>query len=174
MQYTRLMTSTIHYTVNKCALGLMLVAASDTGICAITLGDDAKALVRDLQDRFPKAKLIDDKRKLERLTSEVVSLVSHPGTHRNLPLNIRGTAFQQRVWKELCAIPCGRTASYAEIAKRVGKPRAVRAVAQACAANPLAIAIPCHRVVRADGSLSGYRWGAERKRELLARERSIH
>ena len=139
-------------------------------MCAILLGDDPETLVCDLQDRFPRAELKGGDVEFERMVAEVVGLVEAPGQRLDLPLDIRGTAFQQKVWAALSAIPAGKTATYTEIARAIGQPKAVRAVAQACAANPLAIAIPCHRVVRADGDLSGYRWGVERKRKLIDRE----
>lgn len=160
----------IRFAVGECSLGAILVAASARGVCAISLGDDADALVRDLQDRFPKARLIGGDAGFERLVATVVGFVEAPRRGLDLPLDIAGTAFQQRVWQALRAIPAGMTASYAEIARRIGAPSAVRAVAQACAANKIAVAIPCHRVVRNDGALSGYRWGVERKRALLDRE----
>jgi AraC family transcriptional regulator, regulatory protein of adaptative response / methylated-DNA-[protein]-cysteine methyltransferase len=162
----------IRFAVGECSLGSILVAATDKGVCAIELGDNPEELVRGFQDRFPKACLIGDDQKFERQVAKVVGLVEAPACGLDLPLDIRGTAFQQRVWRALRAIPTGSTASYTEIAKRIGAPRAVRAVAHACAANAIAIAIPCHRVVRSDGSLSGYRWGVERKRALLAREQA--
>jgi AraC family transcriptional regulator, regulatory protein of adaptative response / methylated-DNA-[protein]-cysteine methyltransferase len=164
--------ASIRFAVGECSLGSILVAATDKGICAIQFGDDPDALVRDLQDRFPKALLVGGDEGFERLVAQVVGLVEAPGQGRELPLYVRGTAFQQRVWQALRAIPSGSTASYAEIAERIGRPKAVRAVAQACAANPIAVAIPCHRVVRTDGALSGYRWGVERKRALLDREKA--
>jgi AraC family transcriptional regulator, regulatory protein of adaptative response / methylated-DNA-[protein]-cysteine methyltransferase len=160
----------IRFAVGETSLGAVLVAATDKGVCAIMLGDDPDGLARELQDRFPRAELVGGDPEFERMVAEVVGLVEAPGKGLDLPLDIRGTAFQERVWQALSAIPPGKTATYAEIAKAVGRPKAVRAVAQACAANPLAVAIPCHRVVRADGGLSGYRWGVERKRELLDRE----
>jgi AraC family transcriptional regulator of adaptative response/methylated-DNA-[protein]-cysteine methyltransferase len=160
----------IRFAVGECSLGSILVAQSERGICAITLGDDADALTRDLQDRFPNAELLGGDARFEQLVSRVVGFVEAPDTGLDLPLDIRGTAFQQRVWQALREIPVGTTASYMEIAKRIGAPQAVRAVAGACAANALAVAIPCHRVVKQDGALSGYRWGVERKRALLARE----
>jgi AraC family transcriptional regulator, regulatory protein of adaptative response / methylated-DNA-[protein]-cysteine methyltransferase len=160
----------IRFAIGQCALGAILVAQSPRGICAITLGDDAEQLVRELQDRFPKARLVGADAGFERLVARVVGFVEAPGLGLHLPLDVRGTAFQQRVWQALRQIPSGSTASYAEIAERIGAPRAVRAVAQACGANQLAVAIPCHRVVRSDGALSGYRWGVERKGELLRRE----
>jgi AraC family transcriptional regulator of adaptative response/methylated-DNA-[protein]-cysteine methyltransferase len=160
----------IRFAVGQCSLGSIVVAQSERGICAILLGDDADALLRDLQDRFPHARLVGGDREFEAIVANVVGLVEAPRVGLALPLDIRGTAFQQRVWQALREIPAGKTASYAEIAARIGSPRAVRAVAQACAANALAVAIPCHRVVRSDGSLSGYRWGIERKRALLERE----
>lgn len=162
--------ATIRFAVGECSLGAILVAASDRGICAISLGDDPDALARDLQDRFPNADLIGGDAGFEAEVARVVGFVEAPELELGLPLDIRGTAFQKRVWQALRAIPPGETATYAEIAERIGAPRAVRAVAGACAANKLAVAIPCHRVVRADGGLSGYRWGVERKRMLLERE----
>lgn len=162
----------IRFAVGECWLGSILVAATDKGVCAILLGDDPDGLVRDLQDRFPKARLIGGDENFDQLIAKVVGFVEAPAVGLDLPLDIRGTAFQQRVWQALREIPPGSTASYAEIAKRIDQPRAVRAVAQACASNAIAVAIPCHRVVRTDGSLSGYRWGVERKRALLEREGS--
>jgi AraC family transcriptional regulator of adaptative response/methylated-DNA-[protein]-cysteine methyltransferase len=160
----------IRFAVGQCSLGAILVAQSERGVCAILLGDDPDALVRDLQDRFPRANLIGGDAECERLVAKVVGFVEAPAVGLDLPLDIRGTAFQQRVWQALQDIPPGSTASYAEIARRIGAPKAVRAVAGACAANALAVAIPCHRAVRNDGALSGYRWGVERKRALLERE----
>jgi AraC family transcriptional regulator of adaptative response/methylated-DNA-[protein]-cysteine methyltransferase len=160
----------IRYAIGQCSLGAILVAASTKGVAAILMGDDPAALVRDLHDRFARATLIGGDRDFERLIAKVVGFVEAPGTALDLPLDIRGTAFQHRVWMALREIPAGATASYAEVARRIGAPKAVRAVAGACAANPLAVAIPCHRVVRSDGALSGYRWGVARKRALLDRE----
>ena len=160
----------LRFAVGACSLGAILVAASAAGVCAILLGDDPDALVRDLQDRFPRAELLGGDAGFEAVVAQVVGWVEAPGLGADLPLDVRGTAFQQRVWQALRDIPPGATASYAEIAGRIGAPAAARAVAAACAANPLAVAIPCHRVVRSDGALSGYRWGVERKRTLLARE----
>lgn len=160
----------IRFAVGECSLGAILVAQSDRGICAIMLGDDAEALVRELEDRFPRANLIGADADFEATVARVVGFVENPALGLELPLDIRGTAFQQRVWRALRAIPAGATASYREIARRLGEPRSARAVAQACGANPLAVAIPCHRVVRADGDPGGYRWGLERKRALLSRE----
>jgi AraC family transcriptional regulator of adaptative response/methylated-DNA-[protein]-cysteine methyltransferase len=160
----------IRFAVGECSLGSILVARSEIGVCAILLGDDPDALARDLQDRFPRATLIGGDAEFEELVARVVGLVEAPGLGIDLPLDVRGTAFQRRVWQALQDIPAGSTASYTEIANRIGSPKSVRAVAQACAANALAVAIPCHRVVRNDGSLSGYRWGVERKRTLLQRE----
>jgi AraC family transcriptional regulator, regulatory protein of adaptative response / methylated-DNA-[protein]-cysteine methyltransferase len=160
----------IRFAVGEASLGAVLVAATTKGVCAILLGDDPEALVRELQDRFPKAEFEGGDTGFERMVARVVGLVDAPGQRLDLPLDIRGTAFQQKVWAALSAIPAGKTATYAEIARAIGQPTAVRAVAQACGANPLAVAIPCHRVVRSDGDLSGYRWGVERKRKLIARE----
>ncbi|HTT85255.1 MAG TPA: bifunctional DNA-binding transcriptional regulator/O6-methylguanine-DNA methyltransferase Ada [Rhizomicrobium sp.] len=161
---------TIRFAIGACSFGPILVAASDRGICAISLGDDPDALLRDLQDRFPRAELIGGDPKFEKTVAEIVGFVENPRRGLDLPLDIRGTAFQQRVWEALRAIPVGRTASYADIAKAIGSPAAHRAVARACAQNPLAVAIPCHRVVRKDGDVSGYRWGVARKHKLLKRE----
>jgi AraC family transcriptional regulator of adaptative response/methylated-DNA-[protein]-cysteine methyltransferase len=160
----------IRFAVGECSLGSILVARSERGVCAIFLGDDPDALTRELQDRFPRATLIGGDAAFEDVVAKVVGLIEAPGTGVDLPLDVRGTAFQQRVWRALREIPAGSTASYREIARRIGAPRAVRAVAHACAVNPVAVAIPCHRVVRSDGGLAGYRWGVERKRELLERE----
>lgn len=160
----------ITFAVGECSLGSILVARSERGICAILLGDNPEALTRELQDRFPQARLIGGDAVFEQLVARVVGFVEAPGVGLDLPLDIRGTAFQQRVWQALKKIPAGSTASYTDIARLIGSPKSVRAVAQACGANALAVAIPCHRVVRRDGALSGYRWGIERKRALLERE----
>ena len=160
----------IRFAVGQCSLGAILVAQSQRGICAILLGDDPEVLVEDLQDQFPKALLMGGDAGFEQLVARVVGFIDAPSLGLNLPLDVRGTAFQERVWQALREIPPGATVSYAQVAARIGQPKAVRAVAQACGANPLAVAIPCHRVVRRSGELSGYRWGVERKRELLKRE----
>src|SRR5215469_12119692 len=166
------MNEEIKFALGETSLGAILVASSTKGVAAILLGDDPERLLRSLQDRFPKAKLIGADHDYEALVARVVGFVETPGIGLNLPLDVRGTAFQQRVWQALQGIPVGETVSYAEIARRIGSPKAVRAVAGACAANHLAVAIPCHRVVRNDGSPSGYAWGVERKRALLDREAS--
>ena len=163
----------IAFAIGQSSLGAILVARSQRGVCAISLGDDPDALLRELQDRFPRAELIGGDAGFERLVAQVVGMIEQPNIGIDLPLDVRGTAFQQRVWDALRKIPAGETASYAQIAQRIGSPKSVRAVAQACASNTLALAIPCHRVVRSDGALSGYRWGVARKRELLAREAAI-
>jgi AraC family transcriptional regulator of adaptative response/methylated-DNA-[protein]-cysteine methyltransferase len=160
----------IRFAVGDCSLGAFLVASSKKGIAAILLGGDPNKLVRELQDRFPRAKLIGANQKYEAVVARVVGFIEAPEQGLDLPLDIRGTAFQQRVWRALQAIPAGRTISYAELAHRIGSPKAVRAVAGACAANNIAVAIPCHRVVRNDGSLSGYAWGVDRKRALITKE----
>jgi AraC family transcriptional regulator of adaptative response/methylated-DNA-[protein]-cysteine methyltransferase len=160
----------IKFAVGQTSLGAILVASSKKGVAAILLGDDPDELVRNLQDRFPKARLIGADRDYEDLVARVVGFVEVPSIGLDLPLDVRGTAFQQRVWQALQEVPVGETVSYAEVARRIGSPKAVRAVAGACAANKLAVAIPCHRVVRNDGALSGYAWGVERKRALLDRE----
>ncbi|KGX07484.1 methylated-DNA--[]-cysteine S-methyltransferase family protein [Burkholderia pseudomallei] len=160
----------IRFAVGQCSLGAILVAQSQRGICAILLGDDPDLLVRDLQDQFPKAEIIGCDGEFEQLIAQVVGFIEAPSIGLHLPLDVQGTAFQERVWRALRDIPPGTTVSYADIAARIGSPKAVRAVAQACATNHIAVAIPCHRVVRRDGDISGYRWGVDRKRELLRRE----
>lgn len=160
----------IRFAVGRCVLGDILVASSARGVCAILLGDDPGRLLRELQDCFPRAELFGGDERFERMVAQVVGFVEAPRKGIGLPLDVQGTAFQQRVWQALRRIPPGRTVSYSEIAQRIGAPKAVRAVAGACAANMLAVAIPCHRVVRSDGGLPGYRWGIARKRALLARE----
>ena len=160
----------IRFAVGECSLGAILVAASAKGITAIFLGDDPDHLARELQDRFPKANFIGGDKTFERLVAKVIAFVEAPQAKFDLPLDVQGTAFQHRVWIALQNIPPGSTASYADIAKRLGEPKAARAVAGACAANKVAVVIPCHRVVRTDGALSGYRWGVKRKRALLNRE----
>ena len=162
----------IRFAIGQSSLGAILVAATDKGICAILMGDDPDLLARDLQDRFPKAELRGAEADFEATVAKVVGLVEAPEIGLDLPLDVRGTAFQQRVWQALRAIPAGQTVSYAELAARVGLPSGARAIAGACAANPAAVAIPCHRVVRNDGAISGYRWGVERKQALLEREGS--
>jgi AraC family transcriptional regulator of adaptative response/methylated-DNA-[protein]-cysteine methyltransferase len=163
-------SAVIRFAVGECSLGSILVAATERGVCSILLGDDPDGLARDLQDRFPRARLVGGDLDFERLVAKVVGFVEAPALGLDLPLDVRGTAFQQRVWQALREIPAGRTSTYTKIAARIGAPRAVRAVARACASNAIAVAIPCHRVVRRDGTLSGYRWGVERKRRLLERE----
>lgn len=160
----------IRFAIGLCSLGSILVAATERGVCAISLGDEPEELLHELERRFPKARLVGADAGFEGLVAKVVGLVEAPNVGVDLPLDIRGTAFQQRVWRALRAIPPGRTATYAEIARAIGTPSSTRAVAGACAANPVAVAIPCHRVVRTDGGISGYRWGVERKRALLDRE----
>jgi AraC family transcriptional regulator of adaptative response/methylated-DNA-[protein]-cysteine methyltransferase len=160
----------IRYAVGRSSLGRVLVASTDKGVCAILMGDAREPLVHELTRRFPQAQLVAGGKAFERVVAQVIGLVETPASGTDLPLDLRGTAFQRRVWQALRAIPAGRTASYTEIARRIGRPTAVRGVAQACAANPVAVVVPCHRVVRSDGSISGYRWGVERKRALLDRE----
>lgn len=162
----------VHFAVGDCSLGSVLVARTDKGICAILLGDDAGALVEELQERFPRAELVGGDATFDETVARVVAFVDAPAGPFDLPIDVRGTAFQQRVWRALQDIPPGQTVSYAELAARIGEPRAVRAVAHACASNPVAVVIPCHRVVRRDGGLAGYRWGIDRKRRLLEKERT--
>lgn len=162
--------SRIHFAIGECSLGAILVASSERGICAILIDDDAEKLLDDLQQRFPKAQLIGADTAFEQQVAQVIGLIEAPQLGHKLPLDIRGTAFQQRVWQALQKIPPCQTLSYSEVAERIGAPKASRAVASACAANSLAVAIPCHRVIRIDGGMGGYRWGIERKRSLLTRE----
>ena len=165
--------TTIRFAIAESSLGPILVASSEKGVCAILMGDDPDLLAKDLQDRFPKAHLIGGDENYERLVAKVVGFIDAPKIGLDLPLDVRGTTFQRRVWKALMEIPIGKTATYSQIAERIGHPKAARAVAQACGANILAVAIPCHRVVRTDGSRSGYRWGVNRKQTLLHREEEL-
>ena len=163
-------SETIRFALGECSLGTFLVAATAKGVCAIHLGDDPDLLLRELEERFANARLVGGDEAFEGLVAQVVALVESPALGHDLPLDVRGTAFQQRVWQALRDVPAGSTESYSAIAARIGVPGASRAVARACVSNPVAVAIPCHRVVRRDGALSGYRWGVERKRALLERE----
>jgi len=160
----------IRFAIGECSLGSILVAATDKGVCAILMGSDPHLLIRQLQDRFAKAELIGGDASFEKLVAQVIGFVEQPRLGLDLPLDVQGTAFQQRVWKALRRIGVGKTASYGQIAARIGSPTSIRAVAQACGANMIAVAIPCHRVIRTDGQLSGYRWGVQRKQALLERE----
>jgi AraC family transcriptional regulator of adaptative response/methylated-DNA-[protein]-cysteine methyltransferase len=160
----------IAFALAKTSLGLVLVAGDDAGICAIFLGEAPEPLLQALRERFSRAELINGSEEFLRSVTAVTRFIEQPRLAFDFPLNVQGTPFQRLVWTALCEIPSGRTASYAEIARKIGRPRAVRAVAGACAANKIAVVIPCHRVVRSDGDISGYRWGVERKRELLKRE----
>jgi AraC family transcriptional regulator of adaptative response/methylated-DNA-[protein]-cysteine methyltransferase len=164
--------SPIRFAVGTSSLGAVLVAASPGGLRAIALGDDPGSLVQELRQRFPKAERIDDDPDFEQLVAKVVRLIEAPAENFGLPLDLLGTPFQRRVWQALREIPAGNTVSYSELARRLGVPKSVRAVAGACAANRLAVAVPCHRAIRSDGTLSGYRWGMERKIELLKREKN--
>jgi len=165
---------TIRFSVGECSLGSILVAASEVGICAISLGDDPEELVKWLQDRFPKADFIGGDSEFDKRVAQVIAFVERPAIGLHLPLDVRGTAFQQRVWQKLTEIPYGSRRTYSEIAAALGMQKSTRAVGAACGANPIAVAIPCHRVVRTDGSLCGYRWGLERKAKLLKRERAAN
>ena len=163
----------IRFAVGECSLDSILVAASEKGVCAISLGDDLDQLIKELQAQFPKAQFVGGDKKLERIVAKVIGFVESPKLGLDLPLDVRGTAFQRRVWKALCEIPAGTTASYTDVAASIGSQKSLRAVASACASNTIAVAVPCHRVLRIGGGLSGYRWGVERKRALLERERAI-
>lgn len=163
----------IQFAIGLSTLGSVLVGTSDKGICAILLGDDPVVLLDDLHARFPYAGIAAGGESLEQLAAKVVGFIEAPVAGFDCPLDIKGTAFQRRVWQVLRTIPAGSTASYADVAAKLGSPKAVRAVAQACASNSIAVAIPCHRVVRSDGALSGYRWGVARKKALLEKEAAI-
>jgi AraC family transcriptional regulator of adaptative response/methylated-DNA-[protein]-cysteine methyltransferase len=160
----------IRFAVGQCSLGAILVASTDKGICAIALGEDPDRLVRELEETFPNARLIGGDKAFEKVVAKVVAFVERPALGFDLPLDVRGTAFQERVWRALRTIPAGRSLTYTDLARKIGAPESVRAVASACAANTIAVAIPCHRVVRKGGAISGYRWGVARKRDLLTRE----
>lgn len=162
----------IAFTVVDSALGKMLVAATMRGICAVRFGDDAAALERDLREEFYAAKVDRDNAAVGEFATSILSALSEQKPLFDLPLDIRATVFQQKVWSALRQIPAGETRSYSEIARNIGDPSATRAVARACASNPIAVVIPCHRVVRENGDMSGYRWGVHRKEELLRRERT--
>lgn len=169
--HTRNANRQISYGFGRCSLGSILVASSERGICAISLGDDPERMTHQLLEKYPYAKPADSESEFEQLIARIAGFVEAPVVELDLPLDMCGTAFQQRVWQTLREIPVGTTVSYADIARQIDAAKAVRAVAGACAANTLAVAIPCHRVVRSDGSLSGYRWGVERKAELQRREK---
>jgi len=164
---------TIDFAIGSCSLGSILVAASPKGICALTLADDPALLKADLRKRFPKSELSEIDLSKDPRLQNAIDFVESPHAERAIELDLRGTDFQQRVWEALREIPFGKTATYTEIAAKTGRPKAVRAVAQACASNPVAILVPCHRVLRRDGSLSGYRWGIDRKRKLLQMEQMV-
>jgi AraC family transcriptional regulator of adaptative response/methylated-DNA-[protein]-cysteine methyltransferase len=161
----------IHFSLAESSLGPLLVASTEQGICAICLGDDAELLLDELAKQFPAAELVGADADFDKMVAAVVGLVENPSKTVKLPLDIRGTVFQERVWAALVKVPPGQTVSYTELARSLGVPSAARAVARACASNRLAVLVPCHRVVRQDGGLSGYRWGVARKAELLKRER---
>jgi AraC family transcriptional regulator of adaptative response/methylated-DNA-[protein]-cysteine methyltransferase len=167
------MNTQIRFDIGSSTLGHVLVATNDKGICALLLGDSPQAVTRELRERFPGTRFLNEPARLARVLAQVIELAEGRAATLDLPLDPGGTAFQQRVWRALRRIPAGSTASYTDIARRIDAPKSFRAVAQACGANPIALAIPCHRVVRSDGGLSGYRWGVARKRVLLDREATI-
>jgi AraC family transcriptional regulator of adaptative response/methylated-DNA-[protein]-cysteine methyltransferase len=160
----------INYAIVKCPLGELLVAATEKGVCSVTLGDSPLVLEDDLKKEFPQAQIRRDSDILSLATKAIVDHLEGTTPHIDLPLDIQATSFQRQVWEQLRAIPCGKTSSYSEVARAIGREKAVRAVASACASNPVALVIPCHRVIREDRSLGGYRWGLERKQKLLAEE----
>jgi AraC family transcriptional regulator of adaptative response/methylated-DNA-[protein]-cysteine methyltransferase len=164
------MKAQLHFDIGSSTLGRVLVGSNDRGVCAIFMADSDAQLIAQLRERFPESGLVRDARRLAQTLFRVIGYVESPAGELDLPLDLAGTEFQRRVWHALRRIPAGATASYADIARRIDAPKSFRAVAQACGANPVALAIPCHRVVRNDGGLSGYRWGVTRKRALLARE----
>ena len=161
----------IRYTTAKSSLGQVLVAATERGISAVYLGEAREKLEKELREEYPRAEIMGANGAFTQWVEEIVARTEGSAPRRELPLDLRATAFQRRVWQELQRIPPGTTRTYSQIARAVGKPRAVRAVARACATNPVSIVVPCHRVVRADGDLAGYRWGLSRKEKLLERER---
>jgi AraC family transcriptional regulator of adaptative response/methylated-DNA-[protein]-cysteine methyltransferase len=162
----------IDYTITQCTLGLLLVAVTDKGVCSVTLGDKSEELASGLREEFPQAEIACGEKLLQAQVRALLKHLAGQEPHPGLPLDVQGTAFQKRVWEELRRIPYGQTASYGEIARRIGQPSATRAVARACATNPVALVTPCHRVIRENGDLGGYRWGVERKRQLLEKEKS--
>ncbi len=161
----------IGYTITSCLLGRLLLAGTERGICALTLADEVADLERALRKDFPRAEWVLQEEQLRPWAAEVCARLTGSAPQTDLPLDVRGTPFQRRVWQELCAIPAGQTRSYAEIAERIGRPTAVRAVARAIATNPISVLIPCHRVIRTGGGMGGYRWGLKRKEALLAGEK---
>jgi len=164
---------TLHFSTGSSSLGVVLAAASSRGVCAVFIGDDENQLVGELKSRFPKATLLPADKDSNPLLESALRAVETRGANADLPFDLRGTDFQRRVWDALREIPSGSTSTYAAIAAQIGRPRAARAVAQACGANPVAVFIPCHRVVRSDRGISGYRWGVNRKRALLQREQLV-
>jgi len=160
------------YTVAKSPLGIVLVAATERGVSAVYLGDDETKLIAELCEEYPRAEIAAARNGFERWVKEVLERIEGRPPHIDLPLDLQATAFQRRVWKELQCIPRGRTRTYSQVARSLGEPRAVRAVARACASNPVSVVVPCHRVIREDGALAGYRWGLSRKEQLLAHERA--
>jgi AraC family transcriptional regulator of adaptative response/methylated-DNA-[protein]-cysteine methyltransferase len=166
------LNETIRFATARCELGLLLVAATERGVCSVMLGDQAAELERLLRQQFRSANVEPDATGLQQHTAAILAAMTDHPAAGELPLDVRATAFQARVWRALRRIPRGETRSYAELAKAIGQPTAVRAVARACATNPVAIAVPCHRVIGSDGSLTGYRWGVDRKKKLLALERN--
>lgn len=163
----------ICYVITQCSLGMILVATSSRGICAILLGDNEQKLLQELTDMFPQSRITCGNTRIEHLAEKIAEFIEIPLRDIDLPLDIQGTKFQQKVWQTLREIPAGTTVSYSEIARLIGAPKSVRAVASACAANKLAVAIPCHRAIRSDGKISGYRWGIKRKHDLLDKEKTI-
>lgn len=164
----------IEYTIAKSPLGKVLVAATERGVSAVYLGDTENKLVAELREEYPRAEISSARNNAQRWVREIVQRIKGMPAQGELPLDLRATAFQRRVWQELQRIPRGTTRSYSQVARALGRPNAVRAVARACATNPVSVVVPCHRVVRADGNLAGYRWGLERKRALLNQELKPH
>ncbi len=163
----------LEFSTSPSCIGMLLVATGDSGVVAVLIGESGAELLSDLRQRFPNATLVSGGSGIAPVMGAVLKAIEDPSSPSDIALDLRGTAFQQRVWNALRAVPAGETPTYRDIANAIGAPRSVRAVAAACAANPVAVLVPCHRVIRGDGSLAGYRWGLDRKRELLARERAF-
>ncbi len=167
-------TLVLQQTTMPCSLGWCIAAATDSGVCFMALGDDPDILRGELEKRFPHAQLIAQSAAFKKTAEQLAASIEQPALKHEIPLDLHGTPFQKQVWQGLTTIPAGRTLSYKELAERIGRPGSIRAVANACGANPVAVIVPCHRVIRSDGTLGGYRGGIERKEKLLALEQTIH
>lgn len=174
MQSKSVVSDSLSFALGRCFLGTVLIAKSDKGLSAVFLGNTPDQLIKELYQQFPDMTINSDNKGMTRLLSDVIKFIEKPDQQSNFRLDVQGTDFQKQIWQELRQIPPGTTISYSQLAEQLGSPKAARAVANACAANKLAVLIPCHRVVRADGSLSGYRWGVDRKQKLLAKEARLN